>query len=322
MKRKKILIFSADYDYSTNEIMKWLFYYGQDVIRINKDENFVLNEIRLKSIEEKNIKTFHFNEFADVKSVLFRRGKVNVSFGVSYDSNIDGIKSLVDYLKNESSFLQQSVHFFMLKKKCVGNPNAYQTNRVLTQYFALEAGLKVPDSLLTNSKDSLISFYHQYNSIAIKGIQEGMTLHDGKNSYHNLTKTLDENTIKNYSDKFGMTHFQQYIEKQYEIRVFYLKGSFYSMAIFSQSSELTKIDNRQYNNEWPNRCVPYRLDKQIEIKLRKVFKKLDLDNGSADLMVCKKNETYFLEINPVGQYDNVSKLCNYSLDKKIANELI
>ena len=323
MKNKKILILSADYDYSTNEIMKWLFYYGQDVIRVNKNEDFGLNEIRLKSIDENGIKTPKFNEFADIKSILFRRGKANISFGVGYDANIDGVISLVDYLKIESSFLQQSVHFLLLKKKCIGNPAAYQTNRIITQYLALESELKVPDSLITNSKDSLIRFYDQYDDgIAIKGIQEGMTLHDGKYSYHNLTKKLDENTIKNYPDKFGLTHFQQYIEKNFEIRVFYLKGIFYSMAIFSQCSELTKIDYRQYNDEWPNRYVPYMLDKQMEIKLRKVFKKLGLDNGSADLMVCKKNEIYFLEINPVGQFDNVSKLCNYYLDKKIAKKLI
>jgi len=51
------------------------------------------------------------------------------------------------------------------------------------------------------------------------------------------------------------------------------------------------------------------------------MKKINLDNGSIDIIVDNNGKYYFLEINPVGQFGMVSIPCNYYLEKKIANYL-
>nr|BFF38227.1 hypothetical protein BACY1_00320 [Tenacibaculum mesophilum] len=112
------------------------------------------------------------------------------------------------------------------------------------------------------------------------------------------------------------------IEKDLEIRTFYLDGNFYSMAIFSQSSKQTMVDFRKHNDKKPNKTEPYKLPKTIEEKLEKLFNKLGLNCGSVDLIVDTKGDFVFLEINPVGQYGMVSIPCNYNLDKIIAKYLI
>lgn len=49
---------------------------------------------------------------------------------------------------------------------------------------------------------------------------------------------------------------------------------------------------------------------------------IDLNSGSIDMLVSKKNEYIFLEVNPIGQFAQVSYPCNYYIQKEIASELI
>ena len=45
---------------------------------------------------------------------------------------------------------------------------------------------------------------------------------------------------------------------------------------------------------------------------------LGLDSGSIDMVVTKEGDFVFLEVNPVGQFNQVSKPCNYFLEKEIS----
>jgi glutathione synthase/RimK-type ligase-like ATP-grasp enzyme len=68
------------------------------------------------------------------------------------------------------------------------------------------------------------------------------------------------------------------------------------------------------------RIVPFQLPLNIMNKLENVFKKFNLNYGSADLMYCD-NEYYFLEINPTGQVSFINNACNYNLENKVAQIL-
>jgi glutathione synthase/RimK-type ligase-like ATP-grasp enzyme len=92
----------------------------------------------------------------------------------------------------------------------------------------------------------------------------------------------------------------------------------YSMAIFSQLDEQTKIDFRNYNYEKPNRCVPYKLPDYIEVKIEMLMNKLSLNTGSIDLVFTTDNEYYFLEVNPVGMFSPLTWPLNYTIEKDIA----
>jgi glutathione synthase/RimK-type ligase-like ATP-grasp enzyme len=93
------------------------------------------------------------------------------------------------------------------------------------------------------------------------------------------------------------------------------------MAIFSQKNKKTKIDFRNYDDELPNRNVPYQLPKSVEGKLIQMLDFLDYTTGSIDLIKTKSGDYVFLEINPVGQFGMVSYPCNYYLEEKIAIHL-
>ena len=136
------------------------------------------------------------------------------------------------------------------------------------------------------------------------------------------TISITQKDLISLPEKFFPSLFQEEIIKEYELRSFYLDGRFYSMAIFSQNNKKTKVDFRNYDLKHPNRTVPYKLCEIVQERLKKTFTELKLKTGSADLIKGKDGEYYFLEINPVGQFTQVSMPCNYQLEKKIAEFII
>ena len=115
--------------------------------------------------------------------------------------------------------------------------------------------------------------------------------------------------------------FQVEVKKDYELRIFYLRGDFYAMAIFSQEYEMARTDFRKYSGEKPLKCVPYSLPDEIKKKLKKLMDMLSLNTGSIDMIVDTAQKYYFLEVNPSGQFGMTSEPCNYYLEKKIAQYL-
>lgn len=51
------------------------------------------------------------------------------------------------------------------------------------------------------------------------------------------------------------------------------------------------------------------------------MQKLTIKCGSIDMVVNTKNEFVFLEVNPFGQFQQVSFPCNYYLELKVAENL-
>ena len=183
--------------------------------------------------------------------------------------------------------------------------------------------IKTPPTVITTTKKELVDFYRINGKIITKPISYTPTFTQDNNSYtNNGTHLVNINDIEELDDTFSPTCFQKYIDKQFEVRVFYLKGKLYSMAIFSQMNEKTKIDFRNYDYGNPNRTVPYQLPKSIEEKIKKILLYLKYDTCSIDIIYSTDNEYYFLEINPSGQFEWLSENCNYYIEKDIAKYLL
>jgi glutathione synthase/RimK-type ligase-like ATP-grasp enzyme len=161
-----------------------------------------------------------------------------------------------------------------------------------------------------------------YNKIITKAMSEAYKGEQKGKAVIAFTKLVNKDFINSLPDVFPSMLFQQYIEKDYEIRIFYLDGKLYPMAIFSQSSHKTKVDFRNYDSESPNRTVPCKLPKNVEESLLRFMKDHEFDGASVDMVKCKNTGNYyFLEVNSHGQFGMVSEPCNYYLEKKIAEIL-
>ena len=135
------------------------------------------------------------------------------------------------------------------------------------------------------------------------------------------TEILKKNVANFHKNRFFPSLIQEYVEKLFELRIFFLNDNFYSMAIFSQLDDQTKIDFRKYNRAIPARRVPFNLPNEIKDKIIKLMRTLNLNCGSLDFIVDLDGNFYFLEVNPVGQFGMVSSPCNFFLEKEIVNYL-
>jgi hypothetical protein len=302
-----IEIITQKTDKSTDEICKWLLYYNFDFKRHNV-EDFTDFSFYLGTSQQKN-----------TKNIYHRRGKLSTIRFIN-DYSID------TYVREETNMLLkgwEKIYKNDHQSNYIGEFNEEdQHNKLYDLHIAESLGIKIPATLITNSKTELIAFANQRKLIT-KSIRKPISLNSKGFIFSDIgTYRVKKNDIRKLKSHFSLSLFQEYIEKKYEIRAFFFKDKIFPMAIFSQKDIQTKYDYRNYNLETPNRCEPVKLPEKIEKKIFAFFKAKNINTGSVDLIVSAENEFYFLENNPQGQFNWLSENCNYNVEKYIAEDLI
>lgn len=299
-----ILIISKNSDRTTIQIIKWLSAIEKKWIRVNEDELFEIKVIKKRIYLKSQRNDFFLDE---IQSVWYRRGEINFK-RLQYEN-----PSINIHMNEAQHWLEDYVIKNLESKRHINTQTNAHVNKLIVLEVAKKVGLEVPDYFLAENTDDIILEQTIVKSITGNVILELINKNEDGVMY---TATIDKLEAGNFFTSF----FQDKIEKDFEIRSFYLNGTFSSMAIFSQNDAQTKIDLRKYNLEKPNRNVPYNLPKAVEEKAHLLMTALDLNSGSIDF-IKSGNNYYFLEVNPIGQFGNVSRDCNYSLEKKIAEFL-
>ncbi|MBA3649538.1 MAG: grasp-with-spasm system ATP-grasp peptide maturase [Chitinophagales bacterium] len=319
-----ILIVSESTDYSTSAVISWINFLkpSAEIIRINYTD-----KISALSITNASIK-FTFQrwnneaievDFSNITSYWYRRGKFD--FDKAF-LNPFFQKQLYKYEQDELKSIATYLHYTLKKIKSLNSYLNVAPNKLMVNNLAESFGLITTEYIITTEKKSLLNFAAEKAGVVTKGIDESIFLEIDEDAINGYTEKLVAEDLNEYSDKIFPTLLQKQVDKKYELRIFYLDGVFYPMAIFSQRDEQTRVDFRRYNFKKENRCVPFKLPKSVQSKLRLLMNKLDLNCGSIDMIVNTNNEFVFLEVNPVGQFGMVSEPCNYFLEKKIAEFLL
>lgn len=309
-----VLIISDEYDLSTSQVIEYLNYYNIKTIRINPKDKLVLNSgiISNEKID------FHFTlndkiEFniSEIHFYWYRRGSIIIHL----EKESVSIPDIGWYLIKEYSKFEEFLNYFLRGKPSLGNIKNVGINKLKVLVTAQQNGLNIPQTIFVSEKKQI----PQNSRYISKGIFSTINLKYKNKEFIGLTKEITKNTINLLPDTFVLSMIQNRIEKKYEIRTFYLEGKFFSMAIFSQNNDKTKEDFRDYDNQNPNRVIPYNLSSDIEKKLINIFTQLNIKTCSCDLIKDINDKIIFLEINPVGQFGMTSYPCNYYLEKEIAN---
>lgn len=311
-----ILLISSKYDITSQSVSRWLSKLKADYFILNTEDFNSLNSFSL-SDNDINIK-INGIDFSDVDTVWHRRGRLR-----HIPKELNGLGSYSEYLKKEEDALIKSIELYLKSStnyigsyiKEVENYKLYNLSK------AKEVGLKIPKTLVTTSKSELSDFIHNKTSIS-KDIRYSVNIKTQSKYISSIgTFIVQTEDLELLEENFAPTLVQELIQKEFEIRVFFFDNTFYVMAIFSQDDEKTKLDYRNYNEEKQNRCVPFILPNRIKNKLTAFAKKVNIRTGSIDIIYTTLGEYIFLEINPMGQLDWVSKNCNYHIEKDIANNL-
>ncbi|MCW3162181.1 grasp-with-spasm system ATP-grasp peptide maturase [Chryseobacterium oryctis] len=299
-----ILILSKNQETTTNEVVKWLSLMKKKFIRVHEDEVFEIKVFQKRIFLESSRNRFFLDE---ITSTWYRRG--GLRFNRSHFEN----ESVNNHMDEHQHWLEDYVLKKIESKKTINKQSNSHVNKLLVLEEAKKIGLDIPDFFLASNTNDVA-----LNETIIKPITGNITLdfitqHSDGIMYTTIVEEFEE------SD-FFITFFQEKIEKDFEIRSFYLNGKIWSTAIISQNDEQTKTDFRIYNHNKPNRNVRYVLPKEIEAKICLLMETLDINCGSLDF-IKSGNKYYFLEVNSVGHFLGVSSICNYSLEKEIAQYL-
>ncbi|WP_454046704.1 grasp-with-spasm system ATP-grasp peptide maturase [Chryseobacterium sp. Marseille-Q8038] len=299
-----ILILSTNQETTTNEVIKWLKALGKAFIRIHEDEVFEIKTDQNKVFLQSQRNSFFIE---DITSVWYRRGGLQF-MRKEYDN-----ASINTYMNETQYWLEDYVIKMLETKNHINKQSNSHLNKLLVLEQAKKAGLKVPKYYLAENTNQLV-----VNKTITKSIAENIIL----KSVGGFSEGILYTSLVTEMEKgnFFITFFQEMIEKDFEVRAFYLHGKIWATAIFSQNDKKTQLDHRKYNHEIPNRNVRYNLPKEIEEKIHILMQQLDVNCGSLDF-IKSKNDFYFLEINPVGQFLGLSAICNYLLEKEIAEYL-
>jgi ATP-GRASP peptide maturase of grasp-with-spasm system len=327
-----ICIFSAAVDVSTTDVIRWLHHLGiNDVIRINAPDANTSQEIRLDFAAG----TFYFQaddqriHLSDIEAVWYRKGfnwLCDQFYPVTVEDHARFSSYLNSKLKSEEATLSAYLHHLIENTVPVlGSAMKGDLNKLLVLHAAKEIGFLIPEFYITNHREGIKQIFQQCPDLITKSMSDGLYLFEeieNNTGYFSYTEKLHQEIIADLPDRISPSFVQQNIDKKFEVRVFFLADQCFSMAILSQSDEQTKTDFRKYNGKKPNRFVPFILPDELDHKIKQLFKRLDLNTGSVDLLVDQQEDFYFLEINPVGQFGMVSLPCNYFLEKKVALNLL
>lgn len=265
---------------------------------------------------------------SDIKVVWFRR------WAYTADVSVPRLFAEASYRSDSNVFyacghifkeLQAVTKFLLLSlssARWLSDPKNAAPNKLHVLRLASEAGLDVPDTIVTADVNELQRFIEKHGVVITKPISDMLMCSFDDREYATYTSVIDEEFVSEHRENAAFPSlYQEKLDKKYEIRTFYLNGECYSMAMFTQQKAATQSDFRKYCYEDPVREVPYKLPEPIEASIRELMNNLGLDTGSIDIVRTTDNRFVFLEVNPVGQFGMVSVPCNYHLERKVAKYL-
>lgn len=324
-----ILIFSTSGDPSTIDVIRWIHHLSDaKVVRINSDVTY---RVDLTFDDDDYLVRVDDHEFrlADVSSAWLRKGDFwfrGLFPPVTAPMSSELTSHLNKKLHREDRILRDHFHH-VLRQRCavLGSANGSSPNKLIVLELARELGLHTPPFCISSSRRHAQGLLDSGHGHVCKAMSDGLYLFDVDESmagYFTYTELLGPHSLEGVGEHMAPSFFQRYVDKRFELRIFFLDDAFHTVAIFSQNDDQTKIDYRKYNVKKPNRVIPFQLPAAIEDKLSRLAGRLGLNTGSFDMIVDEQDRFYLLEVNPVGQFGAHSESCNLEIERRIAQRLL
>lgn len=315
-----ILIFSNPSDRSSVLIASWLKRLGASFLFLT--EELIYKDSSLNFTTQ--VLTIGSREYSllDFNSVWIRR-----PFSFHQTELYQKVENSIDLdiailLREETASITKYIYRFLSENSSyfLANPNWIGTNKLTELKVAKEVGLKIPKTIITTRKSEALAFYNESKSLVSKSLYNSRVIHPQGEVYQMHTHQLLAEDLSELPNSFAPSLLQEVIQKQYDIRTFYLDGELYSMAIIT-SNEVQDIDYRKVSPQ-KMRLLPIKLDEQTSKAILSFMKHMNLKVGSLDLIKAKDGNVYFIEVNHEGQFNMIDEPCNYGIHRTIAQKLI
>ncbi len=197
--------------------------------------------------------------------------------------------------------------------------------KLLQLRTAMEVGFRVPRTLLTNRPESARGFAAQIDGdLAIKSVGAISVMQDqpgGALQYGLFTRRVSSAELAEFSDKIGYmpTLFQEFIEKDAEVRVTCIGEQVFACRIQTRAADITSDD---YRFDTPNLEHTAIECPALISRIHGYMQAFGLNFGCFDFIITKSGETVFLECNCNGQWYWVEQRTGQPIGEAIATELL
>jgi glutathione synthase/RimK-type ligase-like ATP-grasp enzyme len=168
--------------------------------------------------------------------------------------------------------------------------------------IAQKCGFRVPRTLITNEANQALQFFQEVQDVCIKSVYGPEIIYQEEYYPFFTIKLTEEEKIENLSlvEKCP-TLFQEFIQKQFDLRVVVIGDTFHAVEIHSQEDTRTKEDFRVIS---PDRMVHkvHNLSDSFKSQIKAFTEYYNLVYSAFDFVVTANNDYYFLENNPNGQW--------------------
>ncbi|MBZ9625614.1 hypothetical protein G9F71_022555 [Clostridium sp. FP2] len=197
----------------------------------------------------------------------------------------------------------------VFKGRCLTKPSILRNaeNKIVQMSIAREIGFRLPQSCITNSPNEARKFYNSNISI-VKPISVGKVISGDKIEYIQTNMVDEDFNIEDI--RLSPCYFQQYIKKDFEVRVTVINSIFYTVKIDSSD----KVDWRKTSSN--NIYNIIELPGEIKEQCSRMLRIMGLDFGAFDFIV-SNNEYYFLEVNPNGQWYWLEDILHLDISKSV-----
>ncbi|MCF6351109.1 MAG: hypothetical protein L3J23_08810 [Flavobacteriaceae bacterium] len=306
---------------TTNIVIDYLKSYNVNFFRLNGSDLYNGN-VKIDFQINNNGWSFVINyknliiRSEDVKAIWFRR-----NFSNDVDNILGKNKNLTilnQYLRSEVFEIYKLLEYSINDAFWLNTILNTENNKFLFLAKAKESKLLVPNSFVTNN-NWYLNKQLKKSSFITKPCTNGF-LYIDKNT-KSFSINVERIKKKPTQEMFFPSFCQQEIVSEYELRVFYLCGKTYAIQINNKFEKNGEVDSRKVSRNENLRISKYELPKYLRNNIDVFMKKINLNSGSLDFIKTVQNEYYFLEVNPVGQIDNVSKRGYYNIEEDIAKLL-
>lgn len=315
-----VLIESSARDATTAEVIAWLTRWGRRCVWIQDDDPVVDLTIRLDPGGDSATLRFRSGlkvDLSDIQACWHRQGALTTSVPAGYP------EPLLRLLEADWVATRTAVHAQLRPGRRLGSSTQESATPNLVQLLQARAlGIAIPTTLVATSRSALRYFLREFPRAITKRFEVLPQLSlEGTLWAPGGTRLIAAEELDALDESFFPALVQALVEKSYELRIFYLRGELYAMALLTSNGREPLVDVRSPPSPDHLRMVPYSLPPDWADKLRRLMQALGLDTGSLDAIVTPDDALVFLEVNPVGQLDWVSKECNYHLEEHIARYL-
>ncbi|MCL2512088.1 MAG: hypothetical protein FWF09_08575 [Bacteroidales bacterium] len=180
-------------------------------------------------------------------------------------------------------------------------------SKMLQLQIARKVGFRTPDSCFSNRKEDVLKFAEHHENLVLKSIENNYIWDEEKEQeYVFYTRKIESSSLIDVTEEaFSQTvgFVQNYIEKQFELRITVVDNHFFACKIDSQilDDDKGKIDWRQ-GYDYGLKHEIYDLPQEIKDKCSQFLNHLGLHFGCFDFIFTPSGEYVFLECNPNGQW--------------------